>query len=167
MLVKKAIENLEKRKEFLEWRKQHKDDFLVHVMIMIEPEVDHKFDIGYYSEKENLMTTFLVDKEVTSVEVNPDQKIFKDPEHRIKALEKGKIVIGYEVALELASDCQKEKYKGQEPMKEVVILQNIKEGQVWNITYVTRTFKTLNIKVSAEKPEIISDKLVELFDIQK
>lgn len=167
MLVKKAIEKLEATKEFKKWREKHKTWFLAHVLIMIEPGQEHLYDIGFYGKKEGLMTTFLVDKECKSLECKPDQKVFKDPAHEIQPLDISRVATSYEVAIELAGDLQKTKYKAHVPVKEVVLLQNIKEGQVWNITFVTQTFKTLNIKVDAGKPEIASDKLVELFQIDK
>ncbi len=165
MIVKHAVENLKANKKFQEWKKSHEDWFLTHVLIMIEPEQEHKYDIGFYGKKEGLMTTFLIDKECKSLELNKDQKVFKDPEHEIQPLDMEKVTTSYEVALELAGDLQKTKYPTHQPIKEVVLLQNIKEGQVWNITFVTKTFKTLNIKVDAEKNEIISDKLVDVFHV--
>ena len=161
MLIKSILEKLEKRDEFLSWKKGHTDAFLAHVMVLIEEGVDHQYDIGYYDGEK--MATFLVDKDVTSVEVKADQEVFKDPEHEILKLNKDKIHFGYEDALKKAAEIQKEKYPTHIPMKEVVLLQHIKEGSVWNITYMTKTFKTLNIKIDSDNGKVISDKLVELF----
>ncbi|MFC1723938.1 hypothetical protein ACFL0V_07410, partial [Nanoarchaeota archaeon] len=110
MLVKKIIELLEKRDEFLEWRKDHPLAYLAHVLIMVEPKIDHKFDIGYFDSEKEKMTTFLVDRGVEELEMKKDQDVFKDPKHPIRELDREKIKTGYEVALELASDVQKTKY---------------------------------------------------------
>ncbi|MBW3022928.1 hypothetical protein KY308_02405, partial [Candidatus Woesearchaeota archaeon] len=55
-----------------------------------------------------------------------------------------------------------EKYKTHIPIKRIAILQHLPIGQVWNITYVTQSFNTLNIKINAETKEIVSDKLVSI-----
>lgn len=165
MLVKKTVEGLLKTKEYTAWKEKHPQAFLAHVLIMVEPGVEHRYDIGFYDEKKNKMTSFLTEKTLKQIEVTKDQEVFKDPQHKIKKLDMSKVSTGYEVAIELARDVQKTKYKEHAPIKEVVLLQNIKEGQVWNITYVTKTFKTLNIKVSSEKDEVVSDKLIEIFQM--
>ena len=50
-------------------------------------------------------------------------------------------------------------------MKEVVILQNLDVGQVWNITYITKSFQTLNIKIDAETGDVLEDKLHQIFSM--
>ena len=48
------------------------------------------------------------------------------------------------------------------------ILQNLGEfGNIWNITYVTHSFKTLNIKINAENGKILHHSLDSLMDFVK
>ena len=69
-------------------------------------------------------------------------------------------------ALGKANLLQKEKYSVHNPVKIIVILQTIPEGTVYNITYITQSFKTLNIKVSAITGDIVADKLLSIFDFK-
>ena len=52
--------------------------------------------------------------------------------------------------------------------KTIVILQNLSEfGNIWNITYVTHSFKTLNMKINAENGKILHHDIVSLMDFVK
>ena len=53
-------------------------------------------------------------------------------------------------------------------MKIIMLIQNHnKLGNIWNITYVTESFKTLNIKIDAASGKIVRDELIELFQFKK
>ena len=86
---------------------------------------------------------------------------------KIKSLNIEKVKIDYENALKTASELQKEKYKTEIPFKQITILQNIDEGQVWNFTFITQAFKTLNIKIDAKTGEIVKDELINLMGDNK
>ena len=51
-------------------------------------------------------------------------------------------------------------------MKTIVILQTL-EKQLYNITFVTQTFGTLNIHVDSNNGEILEDQFTSLMDIAK
>lgn len=61
----------------------------------------------------------------------------------------------------------KEKYRGNIPLKTIVILQKLKEGFVWNITVLRSDFKTLNVKIDAITGEVVSDSLKGLIEVDK
>ena len=46
----------------------------------------------------------------------------------------------------------------------MIILQTINKKETYNITFVTRAFKTLNIKIDADTGETISDQITSIFD---
>ena len=52
-------------------------------------------------------------------------------------------------------------------MKLFAILQNINGEQVYNITFVTQTFFTLNVRVDTSTGEIRQEKLTSLMDMAK
>ena len=61
---------------------------------------------------------------------------------------------------------QKEKYPKELILKKIVILQNLENfGNVWNITFFTQSFNTLNIKIRSDNGEIIEDTLIPLFGL--
>jgi hypothetical protein len=64
---------------------------------------------------------------------------------------------------EIADELQKKEYKSSQPFKKIFILQNLDQwGQVWNVTFITTDFKTLNIKINAENGKVLSHKLISI-----
>ena len=50
--------------------------------------------------------------------------------------------------------------------KTIAILQNIELGQLWNITLVTSSLKTINIKIDAKTGKTIKHELISLFQFR-
>ena len=100
-----------------------------------------------------------------SVEFKGFSEVFKHPDHTVAELDIETVNIEVDEALEVAQKLQEEKYPKSSPFKRIIILQNLEQGQVWNITYVTQNFKTLNIKIDAGNGKIAEHKLLDL--IQK
>jgi hypothetical protein len=165
MEVIKLVSMLRKRPEFKRWHEHNKDADLVHIFLMVEPGKPIMFDIGFLDKDKKIMTSFLVDKDMNSIETSESKEIFSQDPQKIKPLEEDRVKILFDQALETASKLQKDKYKQHIPMKEIVILQNLEVGQVWNITYVTQSFETLNIKVDAETGKVVEDKLHQIFSM--
>ncbi len=135
--------------------------------MMIEPGKDTGCDIGFYDFDKKLMTSFLIDKAVSSVEITESKEIFTKDTQQIKPIEEDRLKVNFDKALETASALQQDKYKMHVPIKEVVILQNLDIGQVWNITFITKTFQTLNMKIDAETGDVLEDKLHQIFSFDK
>jgi hypothetical protein len=167
MDVKQAIGKLREHDKFRQWHEKNKGAKLVHAFMMIEPGKETGCDIGFYDFDKKLMTSFLVDKDVGSVEITESKEIFTKDTQKIKPLEEEKLKVNFDKALETASELQKEKYKMHVPVKEVVILQNLEIGQVWNVTFITKNFQTLNMKIDAETGKVLEDKLHEIFSFDK
>lgn len=167
MDVKEAIGKLRKNDKFRQWHEKNKKADLVHAFMMLEPGKETGCDIGFYDPDKKLMTSFLVDKDVDDVEITESKEIFTKDTQQIKPLEEERLKINFDKALEKATALQQEKYKAHAPVKEVVILQNLNTGQVWNITFITKNFQTLNMKVDAETGEMLEDKLHEIFSFDK
>ena len=109
------------------------------------------------------MTSFIMGQEVV---VNAEENIFKEEHQEVKELDVEKIKISMEKALEIAEKVQQEEYKSDPVMKKILIIQNIDLGQVWNITFITQTFKTLNIKIDADSGKVIEHKANSLMDFR-
>lgn len=165
MDIKTLLEKLRKSSVFKKWHSNNKDSVLVHLFVMLEPGAVPNYDVGFYDFKKELMTSFSVDENVSRIELNEAKEIFKEEGQKIEALEESKIKITLDEAIFISLKLQKEKYSPHAPLKQIVILQNIKEGQVWNITFVTKSFKTLNIKVDSETGKVVEDKIHELFSM--
>jgi len=167
MKVSELLSALDKSAEFKKWREANPKDYLAHVFCMIETEEPSGYDIGFFDPKEQKMCSFTIDEALSNVMFAGESEVFKRPEDAVKALDPSKVRIEAEQALETASKVQAEKYPKDKPFKKVVILQNIDEGQVWNITYITQTFKTLNMKIDAASGEVLDDRIVDLVQMGK
>jgi len=156
MDVKKAIKKLESSQAFKEYKQDHPDSYMTHIFFM----TGNGIDIGYYTKKNNLMASFNTKDQVTKV---VEEQPFQKTEQTIKPLIMNMVHVDMEEALETAVALQKEKYSAEQINKEIIILQELDEiGLVYNITFITETFKTLNIKIDAKNKKIVHDHLVSL-----
>ncbi len=157
-----TIKKLEASKEFKEWRKEHKDNYLVHVFKLLDKANENEWQIGYYNKKNDRITTFVTNGKIS---INPESEIFKDAE-LIMPLELEKVSLSYEQIAKAAEEFQEQKYQKEKPLKVIMILQHIKTGHVWNITYVTQTYKTLNMKIDSSTGEVQSHNLASIFEFK-
>ena len=162
MNVKDILTRFEKSDRFKNWREKNKDSFLAHFFVVSGEGAEHQCQVAFFNNYSGVMTSFFL-SEGKITDIKEDKEVFKKPGASISELDMSKVKCDFEVALEAAIMLQRAKYKAHEPMKEIVILQNMSIGQVWNMTFVTKSFKTLNIKVDSISGEVLEDKLVELF----
>ncbi|MFH1324951.1 MAG: PepSY domain-containing protein, partial [Nanoarchaeota archaeon] len=94
------------------------------------------------------------------------ENIFKRPEAKIEPLDEDKIKIDITKALEIAEKTQVKDYKQETPSKIITILQKLNMGQVYNITYVTQSFKILNFKIDAVNGKVLKTKLENIMDFK-
>ena len=124
-----------------------------------EPEKD--WQIGYHN-KNGTMTTFTIEK--TEIRITPEQEVFKQPATKVKKLNCNNVKVDFDKALDIALVQQQKKYKKDSPLKRIVILQCLDMGNVWNMTYVTQCFNTLNFKILCSNGKIKEEKLTPLMD---
>jgi hypothetical protein len=163
MKITELITLVEKQKNFSDWKQKNPDGQLVHVFVLFEPGQKKKYDIGYYNTKTKKMASFTVLEGTDDTESREEDEILKDPDYQIMPLTKEDICIELDKALGNAIKLQKEKYKKDEALKYILILQKLKIGQVWNITFVTKQFNTLNIKIDSKTGKTVEDSLHSLF----
>jgi hypothetical protein len=162
MQIKDMIKKLETSKEFKAWRRKHKSEYLVHIFKMVDQANKDSWQVGYYNKAKDQITTCLID---TNIQIVPETEIFRKEKHVIKKLDLSKIKVDFKQALNTAVELQKDKYPNEPPVKIIAILQNL-DKQLWNITFVTASFKTLNIKINAQSKYIESDDLASLVDFK-
>jgi len=167
MKVLDVVTKLRESPKFKAWQSKNKQAKLVHIFLMLEPNQPVMYDIGFYDAKKELMTSFVLDEEAKSIETSESKDVFKQEDDIIKPLEEAKIKVCFTEACKTCRELQQSKYKQHTPMKEIVILQNLPIGQVWNITYITSTMQTLNMKVDAETGKILEEKLHQIFGFDK
>ncbi|MFC1728012.1 hypothetical protein ACFLZ7_00940 [Nanoarchaeota archaeon] len=163
-MLKESLDKLENSDVFKSWKSENEKAHLSHVFVLLDELNKSECQIGYYNPDTEKITTFVVGDEIIQ---NPAEEVFKEQKNIVKEVKLDKVKTDVEDALKTADDLQKEKYKTEIPIKRIIILQNLEVGQVWNITYVTQSMQTLNIKIDSETGEIKSDKLVSLLEFRK
>ncbi len=160
MNVKKALEKLEASDEYDAWVASHKDAYLTHVFAMIEKE-DAVWQIGYFDPSEGLIYSFEV---AGAIKLNDPQPPFGPEGTVVDPINMDDVKVPLTDVLDTVAEVQHKKYAAHKPMKKIIILQVLKDvGLVYNVTYVTETFKTLNIRIDAGSGDVVEDKLVEIF----
>ena len=157
MKPEEIYEKLGKSSEFKVWKKENKNCFLSYMFKIIPGDED--WQIGFYDKGKDNITTFkFVDDKV---EITPGQEVFKKEETDVKGLELKDVKVELEEALKIANKVRSEKYK-VDSSKIIVLLQRLEVGQIWNITYITNTLSTLNIKLSCDFGKVLSEDLIPL-----
>ncbi len=158
MKLSQIMDSLEKSKEYNEWKKSNASFYLCHVFFM----TGHDYQVGFFSPETDTMVTFDVDE--SNVIKSPESEVFKEAE-KVKALDLNKVKIDIDRAMEIAEEAREKDYKNEKKNKHIVILQNIKQGLLYNITFLTESFKTLNIKIDATNGSIISHNISSLISL--
>jgi len=159
MTVWEAIKRLESSKTFTSWKKNNQVSYLVHSFKMYGNGND-EWQIGYFNPRTDLISVFVVDEKITK---NEDAEVFKEQEKLVQPLELKEVQVSETEALEKAKEILEDDYREATVVKSFMILQNLETiGQVWNITFLTRQFKTINIKIDAKTGECKEQKVISL-----
>jgi hypothetical protein len=159
MEFKKALNKLIKTKEFKDWHNDNKDFFLTNAFVK-----DGQMQIGYCRKEDNKIVSFIVhDKGIEKFE----DEIFKRPDSKLREINIENVEIDVNKALKFAQE-NKEKFYPQEDInKEIIILHNSDNGEVWNITLISNSFNMLNFKINAKNGELISREKKSLLQLGK
>lgn len=145
------LAKLEQSNEYKDWQKEHAKAYLAHAFVMLDEQ--NTWQIGYFDEQTNTMTTFVAND--AEIKIIPDQEVLKVQQH-INKLSAEDVVLTVKDALEAAQKVKSEHYQKEIPAKTFFIIQNLEEhGAVFNITYFTVSFKTINIKLSTKNGEVL------------
>lgn len=162
-LFKETLKTLESSKEFKDWRKKNPTAYLSYGFFAIE-EVDTAWKIGYYHKNNNKITSFTVGKKI---KLESDEEPFKKEKSKVEKIDLKKLKFDLAEALVIANELQKEEFATENPRKVIAILQTLDVGQVWNITFLTQSFNTLNFKIKSENGRVMEKKLAPLFGFDK
>lgn len=156
----KKLEKLESSDVFKGWKKKNSNAKLAHFFVNINSGAE-SWEIGFYDEKNNVMTHFIVDDVVS---LGNSEKPLKYEDTKIVVLDLNKVDISLKNALAVANSLIKKEYPKHKSVRILALLQSIKDVQVWNITFISASFDTLNIKVDADNGDVISHKSISLID---
>ncbi|HII30347.1 hypothetical protein COT48_02730 [Candidatus Woesearchaeota archaeon CG08_land_8_20_14_0_20_47_9] len=164
MQIKEIIDSVEKDASFKKWRKEYREPFLASVFVMFDKAPEKaEWLVGYYNKKNAKVTSFILSG--SKICPKPEcETLLKNQD--VLPLETSAIRIDFDEAVKLAGKAAAKSYHGETQMKTIVVLQANKEfGQHWNIAYVTRGFKSINIKLSCKDGKIMQSKINSLIDI--
>lgn len=158
-----ALKKLKNSSEFKKWFSKNKKSYLTYAFTMIENSEKSDWQVGYYDKKLDKVTVFTINNEI---EINPEQDIFKKPGTAVKKVNLKDVKFGLDKILKKAQAIKEKKYPKELVTKTIAILQNIDLGQLWNITLVTSSLNTINIKIDAKTGKTIKHELVSLFQFK-
>lgn len=166
METKKILGQLQESKEFRDWQKKasNKKCYLSHIFYMIGKNKE-ECQIGYYDRKKNEITSFEVGNDIR---ISSVERPFKPDEMKVNEVDLKKVKIDFNDAILIVENLQKTKYPSEKPIEVIAVLQNLDGfGTIFNVTHVTQSFKTLNVKVNADNGDILRDELVSIIQFPK
>lgn len=164
MDIKSIIKKLNSNSEFKKWHNSNKDYYLVHCFKMLDEANEDEWQIGYYNDKKDRMVTFIFQKD--DIKMVPEKDIFRKKKEKIKKIRLEKIKLSLEKVLQKAKDFIDKEYYEENAMKTIILLQNLDVGQVWNLTFLTNSFKTLNLKIDSENGKVLKHELTSLLQFE-
>lgn len=150
MDLHEALAKLTRHPIFVDWKKTHEDYYLAHGFKMIG---DKEWQIGWYNPETQKVKTFIVGDNIEQTE---EQGMLK--EGTIKKLEPEKVKITEEEALKAMEDVK------MPVLKKFYIIQNLDGKTIYNITYFTQAYDTINVHVEAGTGEELERTKQKLMD---
>lgn len=161
MLIKEKLRQLKENKIFKGWYSKNKHCFLAHIFISSE-NID-EFHYGFYDNKTDKITSFVVNSEIKKSEA---EEIFKRPEAKIEELKINDIEIDLGEALERAKEILHKKYRNEGIAKYFVILQTF-DKQIYNMSHITTTMKLINLWISANDGKLLKENVESLMEFRR
>ena len=166
MELDEAFKKLQQSREFRSWNKENKDVFASFALKMLENGKEDDWHFGFYHESTEKIATFILGND--KIEFIQEEEIFKKPDDKIIPIDFKKSKISLKKILEHTSKALKDKYPSELVNKTIAILQNVDEnGTIWNITYLTNSYKTINFIVNPENIKIIRESMESLTSLIK
>lgn len=150
MELHEALGKLTASLQFKDWHAKNPECYLAHGFVMLDEANKDQWQIGFYDPKTTMIKTFIVG---TDIEQMQEQEILKTGE--VNKLKISDVKINSDEAMEKAEECFK-KHK-QIPLKKFFIIQNLDGKTVYNVTYFTQSFNTVNIKIDASTGEVVGE----------
>ena len=153
MELKDAIGILEKEASFNGWRGKHKDAFFAHAYVMEKPE-GREWELGYFDPHDNMMEMFTIkDSKVSHEGATPVARAENAPPIKEVRMEEIQLTVGQ--AIERAEEIRKKEYSAEAPLRTFIIVQCIESGCIYNVTFFTKSFNVVNVKVSSKDGSVL------------
>ncbi len=165
MELKEAINKLDKNSEFKQWKQKNPDAFFSYALKILEENTEQPWNLGFYRKSTDKVATFIVDEKI---DMQEEEEIFKKPDTEVKLIETEKAKMPFSDILGKVKGFTDKTYPNELIKKTIAILQNLeKYGTVWNITHITHSFNTINIKAGAEDGRILYNNIESIMGLIK
>ena len=166
MELKPALKKLQESSDFKSWKQKNKDTYFSYAFKIPQEMSSDEWQLGFYDKKKDKITTFVMAGD--NIKTRPEEDVFKKEETKVNEVGINKVKLTFDNAIAKAGEFQNKNFPKDKSIKTIAILQNISElGNVWNITYVTEAFNTLNMKIDASSGKILEHKLASIFSFRK
>lgn len=166
MELKPALKKLEESSDFRKWRNENKSTYFSYAFKIPQEMGPNDWQLGFYNKKKDKITTFILSED--GISIRAEEEIFKKEEMKVNEIQVSKLKLTFEGALAKADEFQQKNFPKDKSIKTIAILQNITElGNVWNITYITEAFNTLNMKIDASSGRILEHNISSVFNFRK
>ena len=166
MDLKPTLKKFEESPDFRKWRQKNKNTYLSYAFKIPQEMGSNDWQLGFYNRKNDKITTFEILGD--NIKIKPEEEIFKKEDTKVNQIQLEKVKLTFDNAIEKANEFQQKNHPKDKSIKTIAILQNILEfGNVWNITYITEAFNTLNMKIDASSGKILEHNLSSIFSFRK
>ena len=165
MDLKPALKKLEENPDFKRWHNKNKTTYFSYAF-KIPQEMPNEWQLGFYNKKNDKITTFVINGD--NIKIRPEEEIFKKEETNVNEVKLDKVKLTFDDVIAKANEFQRKNFPKDKCIKTIAILQNIFEfGNIWNITYITESFNTLNMKIDASTGKVLDHKLSSILSFRK
>lgn len=166
MDLKLALTKLEESTDFKKWKQKNKNTYFSYAFKIPQEMGSNDWQLGFYHKKKDKITTFVIAGD--NIKIRPEEEVFKKEQTKVNEVQLDKVRLTLDNAIAKADNFQQKNFPKDKSIKTIAILQNISGiGNVWNITYVTESFNTLNMKIDAEKGRVLEHNLASVFSFRK
>ncbi len=161
MEVREVVGKLEQTQEYRDWKRKNKESFLADAFLVIDTKSDPSWQLGYYTKGDERVTVFKVGEKI---ETGGPEELLKKEEDKIHEVKIEDVHIEMDEALRKSVEFLRVKYPKDTALKTIMILQNVKEVLLWNITHISAAYNAINIRIDAANGSIISHTSIPLFE---
>ncbi len=159
---KEVMENLTADVLYQDWQTNNKEVFLTHFFCPLSSEmkVKQNWDVGFYNTVSKKMTVFSTIEK--GFAIKPEDDVFKKDDDIIEKLDLDQVKLTIDEASKKYQEVVNEKYADEMLGDGFLILQKIKDRNLWNFTFITKSLKFLNVKIDSSSGEVASSDLVSV-----
>lgn len=162
--LKAELKRLSGSAELNDYMKSHNGAYFVSAFLISDYDKlgDTQWTFEYYWPETGNVTTF---KHEESWCVSKDDKVLQKEKRTLEPLDVERVK-SWDV-MDLVKNEMGSRYKGESPMKAIVILNCQHKLPAWNVTLFTKSFRLLNFKVDAVDGKLKSSTVDNLFQFDK